>query len=67
MAEFLRFFLPLVALLLSPVLMPLVGWLAGTLKDVIVGQRHVRRSPPDDTREKGTAGGRDRALPEVGG
>lgn len=35
MQDFLAFFLPMLALQLSPVLMPLIGWTVGTLKDAI--------------------------------
>ena len=39
MQNFLGVFLPMLAFQLSPVLMPLIGWAAGTLKDAITGSR----------------------------
>lgn len=37
MDKFLAMYLPILALQLSPALMPLIGWAAGTLKDRIAG------------------------------
>lgn len=37
MDKFLAMYLPILALQLSPALMPLVAWAVGTLKDRIVG------------------------------
>ncbi|WP_281270650.1 hypothetical protein [Amycolatopsis palatopharyngis] len=34
MAKFLAFFLPLLVLQLSPILLPLIGWVFGTLRDL---------------------------------
>lgn len=46
MLKFLQMFLPLVALQLSPVLMPLIGWTIGTVKDRIVGFSTIRSAEP---------------------
>lgn len=45
MADFLAFFLPMLAFQLMPVLLPLIGWAVGTAKDAIMIRRSADAHP----------------------
>lgn len=48
MSTFLAMFLPILGFILMPILMPLIGWAAGTVKDRIVGFGPPSSTAPAD-------------------
>lgn len=60
MAQLLSMTIPLMLFMISPALIPLIGWIVGTLRDLVASdQRHGRQStsrfPRDHLRDPGTA------------
>lgn len=44
MSDLLGFMIPLLALMLCPIWLPLLGWIVGSLRDLVAGARTPRRA-----------------------